>query len=1168
MRITFNMLTMKYLNNLNNNMNSLSDANEKVTKNRGLLRPEDNVVNYASAINIQRTIDEVTQFKRNGENALSWIKNEDSELQRATDLIIRAKNEYALAGLNDSQDATSRKALAGDVKNILDSMVDVGNANYMGRYIFAGYETQTKPFASEAREISSVSSDQNGFDVVVRKAFGDLTEPKEGEYKVKINKYSDSTVKVTVEDANGRKLFLDSNGSDETATNKGNFSSTELIAEYKPGSVINTGLGFGVKLPNEELSFIKDATIDFRFKPGNDIRYKGDDGHINTKIGYAQDVTLNMTGREVFMETRRFLEGTRFNTVNGLPVTPTTKFSQIDGADSIISDSIQINGTDHNGIRVGTARLSGDTVAELNLNNVKEADRTVTLNYAGENYTITADGKSYDNIDDLVFNLNRKLESEGLGDEIKAISDGDRIMFHTTRAGSAVKLEAKGGKNNALGFISDTLSAQGKDTIFEFGHDTYKTDPLNITYSGVSFDSNDGNITTLYINGKKLDIDNTEIGNIDELKNAINEQLQKNNLYGIVSVNVSGTLDNTDLDIKMSNESFTNNTQLAAKVVDPNTTHAYKTVNARAANYPDYDKEKTVEDLLNFISDLYGNSVKAEMVNGKLSVTDLRPGESSLSLQINESNKGIGYPSNLDIILKGDYTGTRDDSWKVSFTNGAPDTYTVTNTQGTQIKQGTIPSDYHGQPLDLGYGVSMVLPKDDYNDGESFTFDVKANGNLSFGDLNVVTEGKNVDTFRSLKNVYDALNLNIAKGGIKAPSDWEDDSLNSTAKSYFEGEFRGNYNDRWTYEVQAEGQKSEFFIQKETTAQSGELSLGSNDLSFDISYYNNRDYIFSSQTITVSPSSGNITEEELVSAINSNTNLSDKSIHAEIKNNKLVVYSGSGIQTVSLQANDVNTENALGMTENYIYSQSDTSLSLADATKDQRTLSFRDSSGIIDVIEVDAKDYANLDELVTELNNKFDIQNDNDGNFTNNNIIAVNDNGKLAFENNTGNPLVVTGDKDVTLGFYKPGDEANIKVSSSNGELINNIKLDTANKTEYIADGVRIGFDPGSLYASDSFTNTVGSGIDYELPVLDQAENQITQSLTIVGNRQNRVESVINFHDTVSTKNEEIKAKYLESRTEDMTKFITEYKQAEQAYQFAMQVASRTMQMSIMDYLR
>lgn len=162
----------------------------------------------------------------------------------------------------------------------------------------------------------------------------------------------------------------------------------------------------------------------------------------------------------------------------------------------------------------------------------------------------------------------------------------------------------------------------------------------------------------------------------------------------------------------------------------------------------------------------------------------------------------------------------------------------------------------------------------------------------------------------------------------------------------------------------------------------------------------------------------------------------------------------------------------------------------------------------------------------------------------------------------------MTGDKDATLGFYKPGDEANIKVSSSNGELINNIKLDTANKTEYIADGVRIGFDPGSLYASDSFTNTVGSGIDYELPVLDQAENQITQSLTIVGNRQNRVESVINFHDTVSTKNEEIKAKYLESRTEDMTKFITEYKQAEQAYQFAMQVASRTMQMSIMDYLR
>lgn len=1180
MRITFNMQTMKYLYNLNNNMNKMSEASEKVTKGMGLLNPEDNPINYSSALNIQRTIDEATQFKSNGESALSWIKNEDSELQRATDLIIRAKNEYALAGLNDSQDATSRKALAGDVKNILDSMVDVGNAKYMGRYIFGGYETQTQPFASGEREISAVSSSVDGFDAVVKKAYGDMVEPKEGEYRAVVEKQSDSRLKITVEDENGKRLFLDSNGSDETGTDQGNLSSTEIITEYRPGKVVDTGLGFGIKLPE---SFTENRVeIDFQYKPGNDIQYHGDDGHINTKISYAQDVSINLTGKEVFMETNRMLEGTRFNTVNNLPITPTTKFSQIDGANVMESDSIEINGTDHNGLKVGVAKISGESIAALDLSNANKEDRTVHITYADETYSIEADKKSYDSIEDLVFNINRKLEAEsGLSNEVKAIADGDRIMFYTTRAGDAVKLSIEGSKNNKLGFNWDVREASGKDTVFEFGYDNYQTNPLEITYTaGITFEDNA--TTTFYINNEAIKVkpvdsstDNTGL-DIDEIRKAVDDALAKSDLYGKVNIDIDSasatasvttgntTLTFNNINISYQNESFTNDTHLATDVDDPTSAiFTYKTANAREDNYPTYDKEKNVGDLLNFIEDLYDNSVKAEIRDGKLSVTDLRPGKSKLSMQINESNAGIGYPSDSNIILMGNYTASRNDTWEVSF-DGTNNKYTVTNSQGTQITSGEIPADYHGQPLDLGYGVSMVVDGNTFDNvvnqgnNEHFSFDLRANGNLSFGDLNVVTEGKNVDTFRSLKNVYDALNLNIAEGGIGAPSDWEDDSLNSTAKSYFEGEFRGNYNDKWIYEVQPIGQTSEFFLQKEISFHTGELNLGSNNLSFDISYYNKADNTFSSETITVSPFSGNITEDELLTAINGNTNLSDKGIYAEIKNEKLFIYSGLGSQTVSLKANDQDTADALGIKENYIYPQSDTSLSLADATEDQRTISFRNSSGIIEYIEVDAKDYANFDELVTELNNKI----------TSANIVAVNDNGKLAFENTTGNPLVVTGDKDATLGFYEPGDKVNIKVSGNNGELINNVTLDTANKTEYIADGVRIGFDPGSLYASDSFTNTVGSGIDYELPVLDQAENQITQSLTTVGNRQSRVESAINFHTTVSTKNEEIKAGYLESEEQDLTKFITEFKQTEQAYQFAMQVASRTMQMSIMDYLR
>jgi len=64
------------------------------------------------------------------------VTNYDNELQRAYDLITTAKNQYAISGANDSQNATSRKALAGEVSNALQSLVSVGNANYFGRYFF------------------------------------------------------------------------------------------------------------------------------------------------------------------------------------------------------------------------------------------------------------------------------------------------------------------------------------------------------------------------------------------------------------------------------------------------------------------------------------------------------------------------------------------------------------------------------------------------------------------------------------------------------------------------------------------------------------------------------------------------------------------------------------------------------------------------------------------------------------------------------------------------------------------------------------------------------------------------------------------------------------------------------------------------------------------------
>lgn len=1237
MRVTFNLLPLKYMSNLEKSLTKLADSNQKVVVGRRLLKPEENPVNYVSAINVQRTIDEADQFKKNAENALSWITNTDNELQRAIDLLSKAKNQYAIAGANDSQNAESRKALAGDVKNILDSMVDIGNANYMGRYIFAGHKTETTPFKADKREISSVKSDNPEVEIYTRKVFGDMPELAEGAYSILLDKDSNTdVVTISVYDKNGNIMFLDSNGDDETAKG-GNKTSKSIKVKYEPGKIVNTGIGFAVKLPESDF---KDSRIDFYFKPGDDIRYHGDLGKINTKIGYNQEVTLNLSGKDVFLEADRILKSTRYNTVKGLGITANTKFSQIDSANLGDADYIDISGTDHYGYKVGTAKLLSFENVTLDMTDKNDSERSVLLRYANKDYLLTMDKRAYKDMDDVVFSLNRMLENNGLGNEIEASADGDKILFSTTRAGNMVNFEIYGSRNNTLGFngnieVSDEINltgaptsvnllipnstavatvtfnsideasiensiisavgnnfsiikpnytsssatfkivtydpnfkyeAKGKDTRFEINYDKFNTNnKISVGFNSVSASSSTA--TEFIINGEKITftpIDKNSNGNIEkfEIKEALDDALKEKGLNFNISYEVSmlSISANSTYDIKfyLENVNYGSESYLS---VSHNGSVKYN--NANGDNFLTYT-EKRVGDLLNFIEELYDYTVKASVENGNIYVRDLRSGESKFTLRFNESNKGLGYPEvNKNVTLLGKYDGGSDDRWTVNITTSTPNNLNITviNSQGNQILNKTV-TGYDGSPIDIGSGV-FVIP--DISNNQSFQVSLKANSSFSLGDMNIVQEGKNVDIFRSLKNLYDALNLNIPQGGIGAPTAWRDENLKSTATPFLDGTFRGNYNDEWTFEIQPIGDKTDFFIQKElSTFSVNDLNLPSvSSLDFDVLVTDNTGNV---TNININVPSGG-TLDDLLSAINKNPVLLNLGVYAEITDGRFVIKSGSGLKNVELNTNDNNTANALGFATNTVYSKQIPELELENSTDLKRTLTFKYFDGTSwneKSVTVDAKRYNSIDELAYEINSKLAGTID---------VNALNVNGNLVFNYDTDNNndiqnLIVEGDFEGSLGFYKPGDRVKVKVSGSSGETINYVYLDTAGKLKDVADGVKLAFDAGKLYGSDSFTATVGSGINYEIPVLDKGETQIATNLTLTGTRQNRVDSLINFHTTVSTANEEIKAKFLGATEIDMTEAITQFQLAQQAYQMAMSIAAKVLQMSIMDYLR
>jgi len=1279
---------MKYLNGINSSLNALVKANEKVYKGRSLLSPEDDPVNYLTAYNIQRSVDDATQYNRNANNALIWIKNEDSELLNASQILSRAKDELALQGINDSQDADSRKAIAGEVLNIYQEMIDIGNAQYMDRYIFGGYETETPPFSSGDRQVTSVISNLDGGETFASRLYGDMPDLKEGSYHITATAVN-GVVYVSMLDSQNKSVILDTNGSDETTEN-GNLTSDVLTTGFVPGQVISTGRGVGIKLPDDMVDG-QTLSMSFNYTPGGDVRFTGDDGEIQSKIGTNQSVKLNISGQDIFMETYRTVLGTMSNTANGLPISETTYFSNMDGANISQADSISFAGTDHNGYKVGIATVTSPNNATLDMSTATADQRTITLTYAGKQYDLVMDKKGYDDMDEVIFNLNRLIENSGLGTEVTAINDGDKIMFMTTRAGNGVSLQVTGSEYNTLGFKTTTITGTGKDTVFEISYDNYRG-PVQTVHDDLAIAGTPGGTNhTYYVNGTAIDISVLDTDGAQEIEDKINQALIDEGLgfdcYARVG---AGTNSDYKLTFNLVNQNYTKDTFLATRD-DSGAANSYKYDTPKGSDYPIED-EKRLSDMLTFIEELYDNAVDASVVDGKIQVKDIRSGTSRLSFSITENNSGVGYPMlDPNIVLNGRYSGTADEQWSVDVIVSANITLQVTDSNGNMVVDNSSnplsTSAYNGESVYLTQGVSIVLGE--ITASTSFTVDLTSFSNLSFGDLNVVEDGENVDVFGSLKNLYEALDKNIPDSGIAAPSAWLDTTLSSSAIPYFDGEFRGNYNDELTFEVQYYGNKSEFFVQQEQHW-SSETVKSYDDIDIDIDLILKSDKTTPAITIknysipsASYSASGTILIDSLVSQINSDFSLQQLGVQAYNDDGKLRIDSGSGNTEISMTYNTAETALVFGQVDNPTSGKQlpqldlaedaildvnyhtsagwDTSVSLTVpagtypdkgslltsinaqlsvnlpaalttpanglgtnsvvaelnpngtiifknygtvddivvsgdengelgfyklipentvkaavrptldvSEKDiaSRTLTFNYNNGTDQTasIIVDRENFQSLEDLIDNINTQLD-----DANFPDIRCIKLGE-GNIGFHFDTAGvnniaSMHVSGDYEGTFGIEKGGDIAKMKVTGSDGTLINSYTLDTANQQYYVADGVYHHYDSGYLYATDSYTVAVGSGIEYELPVLAKAESQIHVAQTIVGNRQNRAETAIAFNEALITMSDTLKAEYTGSTTLDQTRATTDFTVAQTVYQAALSSTAQILQISLMNYL-
>ncbi|MGM0370366.1 MAG: flagellar hook-associated protein FlgL, partial [Bacillota bacterium] len=144
--VTNEYMSSNLLKNLNNNKEDLNEYNNQLSTGKKFDSPSDDPTGVAKSMDLDVTIEQNEQQTSNVEEGLAWSKATDSAMEQAGNSLQRAR-ELAVKGAGGSLNTEDRNALAAEIDQLRENVVDVANSKHNDRYLFAGQKTKIKPYA-------------------------------------------------------------------------------------------------------------------------------------------------------------------------------------------------------------------------------------------------------------------------------------------------------------------------------------------------------------------------------------------------------------------------------------------------------------------------------------------------------------------------------------------------------------------------------------------------------------------------------------------------------------------------------------------------------------------------------------------------------------------------------------------------------------------------------------------------------------------------------------------------------------------------------------------------------------------------------------------------------------------------------------------------------------
>lgn len=160
-RITQRMMTQHSLASLQLGLSRVAGSQDRLSSGKSITKPSDSPTGTNDAMRLRAAIAAGDQQVRNAQDGMSWLDDADSTLSSMFDSISRARDLIVQGSSTGSGTPDAREALAQELGQIRDGLLDSANSQHLGRPLFGGTTSGGAAYAQAADGTVSFVGDTN-----------------------------------------------------------------------------------------------------------------------------------------------------------------------------------------------------------------------------------------------------------------------------------------------------------------------------------------------------------------------------------------------------------------------------------------------------------------------------------------------------------------------------------------------------------------------------------------------------------------------------------------------------------------------------------------------------------------------------------------------------------------------------------------------------------------------------------------------------------------------------------------------------------------------------------------------------------------------------------------------------------------------------------------------